>query len=445
MSKAAFAPRVATKLPGPKAQRFIELSEQYEPNCMSEQVPLVWRRAEGVVIEDVDGNEFLDFCSGVLVANIGHCHPYYVQETQAQCAELFNCYDFITPYRAQLAEKLVSMTPPHLDKTFILTTGAETIESAVKLARRSSEGFEILSFYGAFHGRTYGAMSVGGMGGVKHGFGPLLEGCLKAPFCYCYRCAFDKTYPECELFCLDHLDRVMARESTGALCAVLTETYQGGAGSIIPPEGYMEKLQAWCRKQGALLILDEVQASFGRTGKMFGFEHYDVEPDIVCLGKGLGSGVSCSAVVGRHEIMDVLEPGEMSSTNGGNALSCRAALAAIKIIEDEDLPGNSARVGAVMKDELNEMKERFENIGDVRGQGLVIGVEVVEDRQSKTPAEQKTKDIVYESYKRGLAMIAPIGLHHNVIRIAPPLVITEAQARAGLEILREAIEVVSGR
>ncbi len=445
MSEAAFAPRLATKLPGPKAQRFIELSEQYEPNCMSEQVPLVWRRAEGVVIEDVDGNEFLDFCSGVLVANIGHCHPYYVQETQAQCAELFNCYDFITPHRAQLAEKLVAITPPHLDKTFILTTGAETIESAIKLARRSSEGFEILSFYGAFHGRTYGAMSVGGMAGVKHGFGPLLEGCLKAPFCYCYRCAFDKTYPECEIFCLDHLDRVMARESTGALCAVLTETYQGGAGSIIPPEGYMEKLQAWCRKQGALLILDEVQASFGRTGKMFGFEHYDVEPDIVCLGKGLGSGVACSAVVGRSEIMDMLEPGEMSSTNGGNALSCRAALAAIKIIEDEDLPGNSARVGAVMMDELNEMKERFENIGDVRGQGLVIGVEVVEDRQSKTPAEQKTKDIVYESYKRGLAMIAPIGLHHNVIRIAPPLVITEAQAKAGLEILREAIEVVSGR
>ncbi len=445
MSDTGFAPKLNTELPGPKAKRIIELSEQHEPNCMSEQVPLVWQRAEGVVIEDVDGNEFLDFCSGVLVANIGHCHPYYVQETQAQCAELFNCYDFITPYRAELAEKLVAITPPHLDKAFILTTGAETVESAIKLARRSSEGYEILSFYGAFHGRTYGAMSVGGMSGVKHGFGPLLEGCIKAPFCYCYRCAFDQTYPECDLLCLDHLDRVMARESTGALCAVITETYQGGAGSIIPPEGYMEKLQAWCRKQGALLILDEVQASFGRTGKLFGFEHYDVEPDIVCLGKGLGSGVACSAVIGRSETMDALGPGEMSSTNGGNALSCRAALAAIKIIEDEDLPGNSARVGAIMMDELSEMKERVEIVGDVRGMGLVIGIEIVEDKQSKTPAEQKTKDIVHESYKRGLAMIAPIGLEHNVIRIAPPLVITEAQARSGLGILREAIEVVVDR
>ncbi|MFQ6130898.1 MAG: aspartate aminotransferase family protein [Armatimonadota bacterium] len=438
MSRTAFKPQINTELPGPKARELIALSERHEPNCMSDQVPLVWQRGEGVVITDVDGNQFLDFCSGVLVANVGHCHPHYVRETQAQCAELFNCYDFVNPHRARLAEKLVGLTAPHLDKAFILTTGAETIESALKLARRVSEGHEIVSFEGAFHGRTFGAMSVGGIGGVKQGFGPLLTGCIQAPFCYCYRCPFDRSFPDCEHHCLDQLDEVVDRQSTGGICALITEPYQGAAGSIIPPEGYMEKLQAWCREREVLFILDEVQSSFGRTGTMFAYEHYGVEPDLLCLGKGLGSGVPCSAVVGRSEIMDVLSPGEMSSTNGGNPLSCRAALAAIKIVEDEDLPANSARVGGQMMERLIQMQADHECLGDVRGQGLVIGLEIVEDKESKTPAPELTKRIIHEAYLRGLAMIAPIGLHGNVIRIAPPLVITAEQAQAGLDILDQA-------
>lgn len=200
----------------------------------------------------------------------------------------------------------------------------------------------------------------------------------------------------------------------------------------------MEKLQAWCREREVLFILDEVQSSFGRTGTMFAYEHYGVEPDLLCLGKGLGSGVPCSAVVGRSEIMDVLSPGEMSSTNGGNPLSCRAALAAIKIVEDEDLPANSARVGGQMMERLIQMQADHECLGDVRGQGLVIGLEIVEDKESKTPAPELTKRIIHEAYLRGLAMIAPIGLHGNVIRIAPPLVITAEQAQAGLDILDQA-------
>ncbi len=441
MSKAApqsSTVKLVSDLPGPRAREFLEKSKQYEPRSMSDQVPLVWKRAKGVVIEDVDGNHFLDFSSGVLVTNIGHSHPDYVAAVQQQAGELLNCYDFVSPHRANLVQKLVEITPPHLDKGIILTTGAEVTEAAIKMARRAHSGYEIFAFHGAFHGRTYGAMSVGGSMGPKKGFGPLLTGVIHAPFCYCYRCAFDKHYPDCNFYCLDHLDYVVARESTGELCALITEPYQGGAGSIVPPPGYMERLQQWVREQGMYFILDEVQSSFGRTGAMFAFEHYDIEPDLVCLGKGLGSGVPCSAVLGRSEIMSVLQPGELGSTNGGNPLSARAALAAIEIIEREGLVQNSARVGAVMMTRLQQMVEDLEQFGDVRGQGLVLGIEIVEDKKSKTPAKELTRRIVHEAYRRGLCLIAPIGMYGNVIRVAPPLVITEAQAQEGLDILEAA-------
>ena len=433
-------PHIKTKLPGPKARAIIKRSKAVEPNSMSDQAPLVWAKAHGCEIEDVDGNVFLDFCSGVLVTNVGHCHPDYVAAVQDQAERLYNCYDFVSAERIALAEKLVAMTPPHLTRAFLLTTGAEATEAAMKMARRAHEGWEILAFHGAFHGRTYGAMSAGGSGGVKKGFGPMLPGILHAPFPYCYRCPFGKTFPECNHFCFDHLDWVLARESTGALCAVITEPYQGGAGSIIPPPGYFEKLQAWCKAKGIYFILDEVQSSFGRTGKMFAMEHYDIQPDLVCLAKGLGSGIPCAAVVGRGEIMDVLEPGELGSTNGGNPMSSRAARAAIEIIERERLHERAAALGKQMGDRFAQMMKRIKAIGDVRGQGLVYGIELVVDRKKKTPAKALTKRVILEAYQRGLCLIAPIGMFGNVIRIAPPLVITEAQMHEGLDILEAAMK-----
>jgi 4-aminobutyrate aminotransferase len=339
-----------------------------------------------------------------------------------------------------LAEKLVAMTPPHLDKCFLLTTGSEATEAAVKMARRAHAGYEILAFHGAFHGRTYGAMSFGGSAGVKKGFGPLLPGVIHAPFCYCYRCVFDKCYPECEHWCLDHLDWVVSKESEGALCAVITEPYQGGAGSIIPPPGYMEKLFRWAKDRGLYFILDEVQSSFGRTGRMFAMEHYDIQPDLVCLAKGLGSGVPCAAVMGRHEIMDALQPGELSSTNGGNPLSSRAALAAIDIIERERLPERADELGRLMGERLAKMQRKIKQIGDVRGQGLVFGIELVTDRKTKEPAKAFTQRVVREAYQRGLCLIAPIGMYGNVIRIAPPLVITAEEMEEGLDILEAAMK-----
>ena len=436
-------PNIKTKLPGPKARAWLKRSKVVEPHSMSDQVPLVWGKASGCEIEDVDGNVFLDFSSGVLVTNIGHCHPDYVAAVKDQAERLYNCYDFATAERVALAEKLVAMTPAHLDKCFLLTTGSEATEAAVKMARRAHSGYEVLAFHGAFHGRTYGAMSLGGSAGVKKGFGPLLPGVIHAPFCYCYRCVFDKIFPACNHWCLDHLDWVVSKESDGALCAVITEPYQGGAGSIIPPPGYMEKLFRWAKVRGLHFILDEVQSSFGRTGRMFAMEHYDIEPDLVCLAKGLGSGVPCAAVLGRHETMDVLQPGELSSTNGGNPLSSRAALAAIDIIERERLPERAAALGERMAERFAKMQRKIKQIGDVRGQGLVFGIEMVSDRRTKEPAKALTKRIIYEAYLRGLCLIAPIGMYGNVIRIAPPLVITAEQMEEGMDILEAAMKAAA--
>ncbi|MDH7482122.1 MAG: aspartate aminotransferase family protein [Armatimonadota bacterium] len=435
-------PCIKTELPGPKASKFIEMSRKYEPHSMSDQVPAVWRSAKGAVVEDVDGNLFIDFTSGVLVTNVGHCHPNHVQAIQEQAAELMNSYDFVNPWRAQLAAKLVEITSPNLDKAFILSTGAEATEAAIKVARRYTGKYEIIAFHGAFHGRTYMAMSVGGKQGVKRHFGPMVPGILHAPFCYCYRCVFEQTYPKCNYTCLRYLDHLLETESTGSVAALITESYQGGAGSIIPPGDYMQRLKKWCEERDILFILDEVQSSFGRTGKMFAYEHWGIEPNLLCLGKGIGSGVPISALVGESRILDVLEPGSMSSTNGGNPLCSRAALTAIQIIEEEGLAERAADLGQKMLNRLNEMKEKYEMVGDVRGMGLAVGVEVVKDKVSKAPDAEMTRRITQEAFKRGLILIAPIGFYGNVIRIAPPLVIPEDLMMKGLDILEAAISSI---
>ncbi|HEY3397050.1 MAG TPA: aspartate aminotransferase family protein [Armatimonadota bacterium] len=434
-------PKIVTELPGPKSLEYLAKSKQYEPLCIADQMPVVWAEAHGCLITDVDGNEFLDWCSGVLVTNVGHCHPDYVREVKDQCDHLFNCYDFLTPQRADLAEKIIGVAPDYLDKVFLVTTGTDATEAAMRMARRYNGRWEILAFHGAFHGRTMGAASAGGSQGVKQGYGPMVPGFIHTPFPYCYRCPFGKESCEtCGFQCLEFMDWVVSKESCGQLGTVIAEPYQGGAGSIIPPPGWFEKLDAWRKDRGMLFILDEVQSSFGRTGTMFALEHYDITPDLVTLGKGLGSGVPCSAVLGRSEIMDNLPPGSMGSTNGGNPLSSRAAMAAIDIIVRENLVANSARQGEVMMKAFQEMQASCEQLGDVRGQGLVLGLEIVTDRASKTPDKVLARRIVEECWHRGLVLIAPIGMYGNVLRVAPPLVVTDAEVQESLDIFAAALK-----
>jgi 4-aminobutyrate aminotransferase/(S)-3-amino-2-methylpropionate transaminase len=432
-------PCVKTEIPGPKSREYLEISRQYEPRSMSEQVPVVWDHANGALVTDVDGNVFIDFTSGVLVTNIGHSHPEHVAAIQEQAGALMNSYDFVTPWRAKLAQKLVEITPPSLDRAFILTTGSEATEAAIKMSRNATGRHEIIAFHGAFHGRTFGAMAAGGKTGVKKGFGPALPGFIHAPFPYCYRCPFGSTPEHCKLHTTEYLDWLMETESVGDVAALITEPYQGGAGSIMAPKGWLKRVFDWCQERDIIFILDEVQSSFGRTGTMFAFEQEGFVPNLVCLGKGIGSGVPISAVVGESRIMDKLEAGSMSSTNGGNPLSCRGALSAIEIIEKEKLPERAMKLGTVMNERLTALQNHSRILGDVRGQGLVWGLELVKDKRSKEPATELTKALIESACRKGLLMIAPIGFHGNVVRIAPPLVIDEALLNAALEILEHSI------
>jgi len=431
-------PHVRTEIPGPKSREYLALSRRYEPRSMSEQVPVVWERAEGATVTDVDGNVFIDFTSGVLVTNIGHSHPEHVAAVRDQAGLVMNSYDFVTPWRARLAQKLVEITPPSLDRAFLLTTGSEATEAAMKMARRFTGRHEVITFHGAFHGRTFGAMAAGGKAGVKKGFGPALPGILHAPFPYCYRCPFGSTPDRCKLHTTEYLDWLLETESVGDVAALITEPYQGGAGSIMAPPGWLKRVFEWCQARDIVFILDEVQSSFGRTGTMFAFEREGFVPNLVCLGKGIGSGVPIAAVVGESRIMDVLEPGSMSSTNGGNPLSCRGALEAIEIIRRDRLPERAMALGRRMEERLCALAERSRVLGDVRGQGLVWGLEIVRDKTTREPAPDLTKAVVEAACRRGLMMIAPIGFYGNVLRIAPPLVIPEELLEKALDILEEA-------
>jgi 4-aminobutyrate aminotransferase / (S)-3-amino-2-methylpropionate transaminase / 5-aminovalerate transaminase len=437
--------QIKTELPGPKGKVAIEMARKYEPRSMSEQPPIVWRKGERCYVEDVDGNIFLDFCSGVLVANAGHSHPKLVAEIKDQADKVINCYDFVNEYTPALAKKLVEITPPNLEKAFILSTGSEATEAAIKLARKYTGRYEIISFQGAFHGRTYGAMSIGGKrsGAGTKGFGPFLPGTVIAPFAFCYRCVFDKTYPACKLHCLKYLDWLVETETEDNIACVITEVYQGGAGSIIPPVDWMQGLEQWCKKKGIVFIIDEVQASFGRTGKLFGFEHYGVTPNLLCLGKGISSTLPVSALVGEAKIMDVLTAGSMSSTHGGNAMGARVALKNIEVILEEGLVENSAKVGAEVLARCKAMEQKYEIMGEARGQGLVLGLEIVKSKAGKVPAAEVAKKIADRCARKGLMMIAPIGLYGNVLRIAPPLVITSEEAKLGCDILESVIAELS--
>jgi len=433
------------QLPGPKSAEYIAISQQYEPGCTSQQAPIVWESAQGCIVRDVDGHEFIDWTSGVLVANVGHCHPHHVKKIQEAVARLMNPYDFPTPERVTLAKRMVEAMPgcaKNLDTCFMLTTGAEATEAAMRVAKRFTGKHEMLSFWGGFHGRTWGSMSMAGKMGTKKQWGPLMPGCLYSPYAYCYRCPFGMKSESCDFYCLNWMDRVVETTSTGDLAAVIVEPYQGSSGFIIPPDGWLTRVQEWCRQREVLLIVDEVQASFGRTGKLFCIEHEGLSPNLLCLGKGIGSGIPTAALIAESRIMATLPPGDMSSTTGGNPVSCSAAHAVLDIMEQEHLVENSARVGAYLLERFKQMEERYNVLGEARGKGLVIGLEFVKDSQTKEPAPDLTMEIIRRMCTEGV-VCGRVGFHGNVIRVAPPLVITMDQAEQSADAMEKVLSELS--
>jgi len=428
-------------LPGPRSRELFARWSRVEAQCTGYQAKVAWDHASGVVATDADGNIFIDWTSGVLVTNVGHCHPDLVKAVQEASARLLNNYECLHESRVEAAEKLVSVLPAHLDKCFFLTTGSEVIEGAIRIMKRKSGQFEIISFYGGFHGRTYAALSAGGLPGPKKGYGPTLPGSIRVPFPYCYRCPFRADPATCDMLCLDYIDDAVRANSTGCLAGLIVEPYQGAAGFIFPPEGWLSRLEQWLRGRGLLFTLDEVQSSFGRTGRFWAMEWEGVTPDLVCIGKGIGSGVPASAIAARGEVISTLGCGEMSSTMGGNPVACAAVSAVVDIMQRERLQDNALRMGALMKSRLLDMKERSPYVGDVRGMGLVMGVELVKVKKTKEPAPDLTRKLIDLAADHGL-LIGSVGVFGNVIRVAPPLVISEAEAHESLDIFEKALSLL---
>jgi 4-aminobutyrate aminotransferase/(S)-3-amino-2-methylpropionate transaminase len=410
----------------------------YEPQRPAGHDAITWDRGSGSLVWDTDGREYIDFTSGVLVTNIGHAHPAVAAAVALEATRLTNCYDFHHPLRGETARRIVGYAGPPFEQAALFTTGAEAIDAAIKIARAATGRFEVISFQNAFHGRTMGAAGIGGLRTTRLGAGPMLPGVYSTPFAYCYRCPIGQTYPECRIACANLLDAIADTHSTGSIAAVVVEAYLGSGGGVVAPPEFYARIRDFCDRTGALLVLDEVQSGFGRTGVWFAFQQLGIVPDLLVTAKGIANGLPLSAVIGRRETFAAVSPGSLGSTYGGNPVSCAAALATMDVLEEEHLPERAARIGAEMLETLRgwQMQGEFPHVGDIRGIGLSFGIEMVEDRATREPAPERALGVVYAAADAGLLTLPPSGNLGNVVRLAPALNIPDDLLREGLSRLR---------
>ncbi|MEE4313066.1 MAG: 4-aminobutyrate--2-oxoglutarate transaminase [Desulfofustis sp.] len=401
----------------------------------------------GAVIVDVEGREFLDFGGGIAVMNVGHSHPKVVKAIKDQAEKFTHTCFMVSPYASavNLAEKLCAAVPCETPKAaMFVNSGAEAVENAVKIARYYTKRPAVITFENGFHGRTLLGMTLTSkLKPYKLGLGPFAPEVYRMPFANCYRCPFNREYPGCDVTCADHLEYFfinhVAAEQTAA---IIFEPIQGEGGFITPPQEYFRKLEAICRKYGILLIADEIQSGIGRTGHMFAMEYYGVEADLVTTAKSLAAGMPLSAVVGKKEIMDVVHASGIGGTYGGNPVACEAALAVFDIFESENLLAKATSLGETLKSRFLALQERHDLIGDVRGLGPMIAMELVKNRQTKAPAAEETKALVSYCFDHGLIVLA-CGTYGNVLRFLMPLVITDDQLEKGLAIIEEGFAAIS--
>lgn len=434
-------PVIKHPLPGPKAKKIIERDRALLSPSFTRSYPLVAHRGKGAWIEDPDGNVFLDFTAGIAVTSTGHCHPNVVKAIQRQAKHLLHMSgtDFYYEAQVKLAEKLASLAPGNFPKrVFFTNSGTESVEAAFKLARYKTKRERMISFFGAFHGRTMGSLSLtGSKVRQKENFGSLVPGVTHVGYGYCYRCPYHLNYPSCGLDCVDFIEHTLFKKTVPPeeVAAIIIEPVQGEGGYVVPPPGYHQKLRDLTKKYGILLIADEVQSGMGRTGKMFAIEHWGVEPDIITTAKGIASGLPLGAMIARADLMD-WEPGAHANTFGGNPLACEAAYETIKLLETKLLK-NTTVVGAYLKGSLEELSRQFPLIGDVRGLGLMVGVELVKDRELKTPAPKERDKIIEMAFQKGLLLL---GCGESGIRFCPPLVVSKKEVDIAVKILKECFE-----
>ncbi|PFK30362.1 4-aminobutyrate--2-oxoglutarate transaminase [Bacillus cereus] len=409
--------------------------------------PLYVQSAKGAIITDVDGNELIDFAGGIGMQNVGHCHPKVVQAIQSQVESSIHSCFHVAPYESyiELAERLNELTPGDFKKkTMFANSGAEAVENAVKIARKATGRSAIVSFERAYHGRTLLTMSLTSkVKPYKHGFGPFATDVYKLPYPYYYRAENDLTQEEVDEQILTYFERFMLEEvASDNIAAIILEPLQGEGGFIVPSTTFMRGVRNLCDKYGILMIADEIQTGFARTGSLFAMDHFGVAPDLMTFSKSIAAGMPLSAVTGRAELMDAPGPGQLGGTFSGSPVACAAALAVLDVIEEEQLVERARVIGGRMMEVFNSWKEKYECIGDVRGLGAMTAIELVKDRNTKEPATEEVKAVMQETHNKGVITISA-GIYGNVLRFLPPLVITDEQLEEGLAILESAIANLS--
>jgi len=431
-------PQLVTALPGPNAKRVIEQDAKYVSLSYTRDYPLVAKRGRGAMVEDVDGNVFLDFAAGIAVCATGHCHPEVVAAIQKQAAELIHMSgtDFYYEGMPQLAAKLAAISPGQEPKrVYFGNSGAEAIEAAIKLVKYHTKRDKLIAFHGAFHGRTMGALSLTASRAVQRkGFGTLLSGVFHMPYPDTYRGTYGVRPETAAADCLSYLENELFRRRVDPeeVAGIFIEPIQGEGGYILAPPEFLQGLQRICRKYGIMLVADEVQSGMGRTGKWWAVDHMGVEPDIICTAKGIASGMPLSAVIARASVMD-WKPGAHASTFGGNPVCIAASLATLRLLEEKYID-NARRVGEFILHRTADWTERFRNVGEVRGKGLMIGIEFVRDQKTKEKAPDLRNRLIQAAFHKGLLVL---GSGDTTLRFCPPLVIDEEQADFAVRTLEE--------
>lgn len=432
-----------TPVPGPNSKELMEKRNRYIPIGVSAGTPIFVKRGSGATVEDVDGNVFIDFAGGIAVLNTGHCPPPVVEAVKRQAEDLMHTCFMILGYSSyiDLAEALCNVAPGSTPKkAMFVNSGAEAVENGIKIARKYTKRQAVIVFDDAFHGRTLLTMTLTShVVPYKDGFGPFAPEVYRLPFAYCYRCPYGRTRPDCGTYCLQAFEDEMEEKVGGRnVAAVIVEPVQGEGGFIVPPPGYLSGLKAICEKHGIVFIADEIQTGFGRTGKLFALEHEGIEPDLLLVAKSIAAGLPLSGVIGKAEIMDSVHKGGIGGTYGGNPLACVAALEVLKIIKEEGFIARAKEVGNRLLDFCLGLQKRHDLIGEVRGLGGMVALELVKDRNTKEPATQEAAAITKYAYEHGLILLKA-GRYGQVIRFLPPLVITDAELDEGLNVVEQAL------